>query len=365
MARDEDSGVPPSRDMTARAPLSPASPGGFGPHGLVQGQGASSRPALPRSAPVQDACATCRSPLSGGLGLAQEVIHGLPGLFLLVDPAGSLHHWNRNLQEVTGLGWGEIPGIRLLDLVPVEDREGLARCLEEAWETGSSGAETALVTRSGGRMPHFLTASRVTHRGQDFLAATAMDISHWHQREEALLRLAATDVLTGSANRRELETELGYQAQIAERYGQACSLIMFDLDDFKRVNDIHGHEVGDLVLRELVAVTNERLRGVDTLARWGGEEFMVLAPATGLEGARELAERIRGALEAHPFSGLGWSLTASFGVAQYQPGEEVSGLFRRVDRALYRAKEGGRNRVREACPGKASGCPFRIVTTGE
>jgi len=118
-----------------------------------------------------------------------------------------------------------------------------------------------------------------------------------------------------------------------------------DIDHFKAVNDDFGHDAGDTVLRELTRLVMDNIRITDRLARWGGEEFIILSASSDINRARRVAERLRRKIEGHDFPGLPWVVTGSFGVAQHKPGESVEQLLRRVDEALYRAKETGRNRV--------------------
>lgn len=161
-----------------------------------------------------------------------------------------------------------------------------------------------------------------------------------------LEELANTDELTGLANRRKLAETARHDMRMAKRYGQPLSLIVFDLDHFKDVNDTHGHAVGDMVLAAVAGRCRVAMRDVDTLGRWGGEEFAVLMPQTGLEDACATAERLRRLL--HGFTPLeGVSVTASFGVAELG-GEDFESLAARADEALYRAKREGRDRVCQA-----------------
>ncbi len=163
-------------------------------------------------------------------------------------------------------------------------------------------------------------------------------------RERQLQRLAVTDELTGLSNRRHLEDEIGREAGRLQRYGTPTSLIMLDLDHFKQVNDSLGHQAGDRLLREVALLLTERTRETDVCGRWGGEEFMVLCPATGLDQALHLAEALRLAIAGMPCS-VPVTVTASFGVTELRQDDSVESLHRRVDRLLYQAKDAGRNRV--------------------
>jgi two-component system, cell cycle response regulator len=119
---------------------------------------------------------------------------------------------------------------------------------------------------------------------------------------------------------------------------------MYDLDYFKRVNDAFGHEVGDSVLKVVTRLTKENIRSADVVARWGGEEFMVLMPETDIQAAGIASEKLRLAIAGHHFDTVG-TLTASFGVAEFKPPDDVNSLLKRTDDALYQAKDKGRNRV--------------------
>jgi len=163
--------------------------------------------------------------------------------------------------------------------------------------------------------------------------------------------LAHTDPLTAVLNRRALTERLTAEFERVKRYESTVSLLLIDIDHFKRVNDSYGHLVGDDVLTDVGRLLQGAVRSVDVVARYGGEEFVIALPETGEAGATTFAERVREMIEAHPFTYNGDSelqLTASIGVASYpSPGmETVEDLLARADQALYRAKAEGRNRVR-------------------
>lgn len=159
-----------------------------------------------------------------------------------------------------------------------------------------------------------------------------------------LSRLAITDQLTGCHNRRFGEQSVKEQLERSRRYSEPMSLLLLDVDHFKNINDTYGHPVGDQVLIELCRKVLAGLRKVDTLARWGGEEFIVILPHCTQDQARRVADKIRRQLEAsftHPVG----QVTISFGVAQLLPDDTIESLVRRADQALYTAKQTGRNRV--------------------
>ena len=163
------------------------------------------------------------------------------------------------------------------------------------------------------------------------------------EQNHQLELLAVTDRLTGLYNRLRLDQTLEQERARCARYGTLFSVIIIDVDHFKSVNDTYGHQVGDLVLIDVARILSAGTRTVDVLGRWGGEEFLVIC-YLGQDGALLLAEKLRRAIEVHRFTSVGHK-TASFGIARYRAGEQVSETIGRADAALYRAKQGGRNRV--------------------
>ncbi len=156
------------------------------------------------------------------------------------------------------------------------------------------------------------------------------------------------DPLTGLFNRRHLEEELRKEIDRADRHGRPLALAMLDADHFKRINDGHGHQAGDEVLRAIARRCQNRLRSHDLIGRYGGEEFVIVFPETTLAEAAVVAERLRAAVTEQRIEGGGakLSVTVSIGLAELVPGQGLESLFRRADSALYRAKQDGRNLVR-------------------
>ena len=203
--------------------------------------------------------------------------------------------------------------------------------------------------------------------GADMLAATNLLIEPWLMlgigllaseilrrtrlqtfvAHQGLQQLASTDPLTGLNNRRSIEPQLESEVSRARRHHAHFSVLMADLDHFKRVNDQYGHVVGDAVLCEVSRRIESLLRREDRAARWGGEEFLVLLPETDLEQAETVAEKIRQAVADRPVAVNGFRipLTISIGVAAWAGDPDAKSLIRRADNGLYRAKDSGRNRV--------------------
>lgn len=161
---------------------------------------------------------------------------------------------------------------------------------------------------------------------------------------EEVHRLSITDPLTGIYNRLHFNKVFDSEQQRSLRIKDKNALILFDIDHFKAVNDTYGHVNGDMVLKEIATVVKETIRTIDIFARWGGEEFIVLALNLEIEAATQLAERLRVAIEAYNFGVVG-HLTCSFGVSIIKQEDTVTAATETVDKALYEAKETGRNKI--------------------
>ncbi|MGB9840834.1 PAS domain S-box protein [Thermovenabulum sp.] len=159
-----------------------------------------------------------------------------------------------------------------------------------------------------------------------------------------LRRLSYTDDLTGAFNRRYLLKKLQEEIERVKRYGGSFSIILLDIDNFKRINDLYGHNIGDLTLKYVVKTIKERIRKADTLARWGGEEFIIFLPSTPVDKASILAETLRENISRITLP-CPEKVTASFGVASYMEGDTIDSLIKRADDLMYRAKEKGKNCV--------------------
>jgi diguanylate cyclase (GGDEF)-like protein len=173
---------------------------------------------------------------------------------------------------------------------------------------------------------------------------TFHNISRVIAEKNAISEEAHTDALTQIHNRARFNQMLVLAIRNAEIHNKTFSLIIFDIDHFKKVNDTYGHDVGDKVLIQVSALVKNMLHGYDTFARWGGEEFVILAESTTENEAYLLANRLRKEIEHFPFEFVK-QITCSFGVSQYRKGDTGKTLFKRADEALYRAKKAGRNIV--------------------
>jgi diguanylate cyclase (GGDEF)-like protein len=191
---------------------------------------------------------------------------------------------------------------------------------------------------------------RVAERTRDLTELTErlkLEVAERRKVEAALAEAAATDPLTALLNRRSMGGYLDLEMARFGRSGETFCLVMADIDHFKAVNDTFGHGVGDTVLRDMAALLREAVRSQDLIARWGGEEFLMLLPGTSAEGALVLAEKLRARIEAVSIKAGGRDirLTVSLGVAAMAPGMSLDDGLKAADDALYRAKAQGRNRV--------------------
>ncbi|QOL25389.1 ABC transporter substrate-binding protein [Thalassotalea sp. LPB0316] len=163
--------------------------------------------------------------------------------------------------------------------------------------------------------------------------------------KQALDKLVVTDELTGLGNRRALNKFFVQELDKATRYHRPLSLILFDIDHFKQINDQYGHNFGDTILKQISTLATQKTRVVDFIGRWGGEEFLMICPETDVNGALITAELLRETIASHRFS-QNLSITCSFGVSQWREGESQETFFARCDSALYQAKHAGRNCVK-------------------
>ena len=180
---------------------------------------------------------------------------------------------------------------------------------------------------------------RITH-----YVALQRDVTERKRLLEMLRHQALIDGLTGALNRDETQRLLALEVERARRYGTKLSVVIFDIDHFKAINDRYGHNLGDEVLAGIAETVRPRMRTTDHFGRWGGEEFVAVLPQTRCKGAKAFAEDIRARVEALTFRD-GVRVTASFGVAARIDETNETALIERADRALYHAKDSGRNQV--------------------
>jgi diguanylate cyclase (GGDEF)-like protein len=185
------------------------------------------------------------------------------------------------------------------------------------------------------------------------IAFTAVGLISYYFRlasitlEQELEKLANTDSLTGLYNRRRMQKMLEMQLSLSSRKESDFTLIFVDIDHFKKFNDTYGHSCGDYILCEVALFMRNHLRQGDALARWGGEEFLIMLPNTDIKGAQTIAEKLRKAISEQRFhlAGQEFSVTMTFGLSQHEKNDSLDESLKRADDALYRGKEAGRNMV--------------------
>ncbi|WP_018937084.1 diguanylate cyclase [Thioalkalivibrio sp. ALJ24] len=266
---------------------------------------------------------------------------------LVTDPRGRVLRANPAFTRITGYEEDEILGQnpRILQS-GYQDLEFYNRMWTELQHNGHWEGEIWNRRRDGTVYPQWESINAVhDSAGQlEYYVAVFHDISEQKRLEAELEREATTDRLTGLYNRQRFDAELERALARTRRYGSDAGAILFDIDHFKRLNDTHGHDVGDHVLVELSRRIADTLRRSDFLARWGGEEFVVLLPETGPEGTRRMAERMRREVASTPVGAAG-EVTVSLGVTIFHREDDPDTLLKRLDNALYEAKRAGRNCV--------------------
>lgn len=288
--------------------------------------------------------------------LCSHIVERLEDGIVAIDNHHNIILFNEGAQRIFGYTQDDVMGRHLNILVPERFHLQHDVMIEEF---GSSDKEAKLVAqrtrqlygrrKDGSEFAASISIMKIGGSGlQPGYAAIIRDISEDKKTEDELLRLAATDPLTGAFNRREFTSLADQESQRANRYNHPLSIMMLDLDHFKRLNDTYGHAAGDKALQRFTTLCCNALRTVDIFGRWGGEEFVTLLPETDAEGAVIIAERLRKLVSQSilVYNDQKISFTASIGIAQYRSGEvTVEGPLSRADSAVYDAKKAGRNRI--------------------
>ncbi len=269
---------------------------------------------------------------------------------VMIDAAGAVSFWNPAAEKLFGYSAGEALGKDLHEIiVPLRHYEDFRKGFAGFAKTGEGAIvgrtlEMVAQRKDGTEFPVDLSISGISINEQWHAVGIIRDITDRKEAEHKLREYAEKDALTGVFNRRKFYELLGQEKERAVRYTRSLSLVMFDIDYFKAVNDTYGHAAGDRVLRKTASVVTEHIRKSDVLGRVGGEEFAVVAAETTAESALALAEKIRCAVEMAEHDQVG-RVTISIGVSAYEDGLTLDEFVRRADEALYAAKNNGRNRV--------------------
>ena len=232
----------------------------------------------------------------------------------------------------------------VLEVVHPDFREKVKKIVQERLQGVKKihRYEIKLLTKTGKEKWVEVSSSSTKYKGENVGIGFVQDITERKEWEQKLKKLATTDGLTGILNKFTFNKFLEEEIYRAERYGTKFSIILFDIDNFKKINDTYGHLTGDEVLKEVVNVVKTQIRKSDIFARWGGEEFIILLP-NGTDPMK-VAEKIKEKVENHKFKNLP-KITVSIGVTTFKEGDTINSIIRRADQALYKAKEKGKNRV--------------------
>ncbi|OHD56117.1 MAG: hypothetical protein A2Y33_01575 [Spirochaetes bacterium GWF1_51_8] len=287
--------------------------------------------------------------------MADKLIADFSDVFILVDMEGKILRMNSMTEKLLGYGdrCMECENIREL-IVETETLDQEVFSHFGVFE--NTELQFSFRTASGDSIPFNCQITLVRDRFQDpagyiFFARDMREMTELtkiarqlQESNKELLIRSITDPLTGAFNRLKFLEVVDNEMARSKRYKTRFSIIMFDLDHFKEINDTHGHEAGDKLLIAVSALVKKTIRETDVFARWGGEEFFILCPETGIEGVRILADRLCG-LVPREINGFKRKITASFGITEFRKDDSAQVLFARSDSAMYQAKNMGRNRV--------------------
>lgn len=289
--------------------------------------------------------------LSFALNELETIIEANPDLLYVLNTQGQLIKWNTNLEKFSGLSKAKLMNRGVLEFFCDEDRLGIQEWIRKVFSTGSSTVEARCIRHDGTLAPYLCNGVVLKNPTGEVIGftGTGRDITERKEAAELMRRMAHYDKLTDVPNRALFSDRLQHALAAANRDKKRLALMFIDLDRFKHINDTLGHNVGDLLLKEATQRMLGCVRESDTVARIGGDEFMVLLPAIEKqEYAMRVAEKIRHALgQPLRLAGNNISISASLGIAIYpEHGVSEEELIKHADDAMYAAKQAGRNLVR-------------------
>lgn len=298
---------------------------------------------------VQDI--TERYKISKELEFQSKLLNSVTDSIFVHDLDGNFIYVNEAAYATRGYTREELIDMRVQELDYHDEKSGdevyeenIKSAKEQLSRNENAVIEVSHKTKDGKVIPIEITCRLIQEEDKKYIISIARDISTLKAMNENLRKMATTDNLTGIYNRHKFEEMFEIEIERVLRYETPLSMIMFDIDHFKMVNDTYGHDVGDYVIKNIVDVVKKKIRNIDIFVRWGGEEFIILCPQTDSLSAATLAQKLRGDIEKTTLDKVG-NITCSFGVTSYLKKESKNSFIKRLDSALYRAKDDGRNRV--------------------
>ena len=264
--------------------------------------------------------------------ILNAVINSVRDAIIMVDNIGNVTLWNPAANQLFGYSKEEMLGKDLNEIMHTE-----------GWNE-KNNVEIKARHKDGHELDVEVSTSTLIIKEEDYFVGIIRDISERIRAREELEELCITDYLTSTYNRRYFIEKLEYEIDRAKRTGRFFSLAMLDLDHFKIINDRFGHSVGDLVLKSIADMIKSRIRNIDCLARWGGEEFMILLVDTPINNAHVLLEELRLGISKIKIPGAD-IFTGSFGAVGFSLEDTADTIVQKADFMMYEAKESGRNCV--------------------
>jgi len=287
-----------------------------------------------------------QSSLEDRLQLATDIAEHAPMGILNCNVEGNIIFLNSMVAKL--LGSPNVEETKKINLFtfPLLVNSGFSEKLKRSFETNNHiNYESNYESKWGRRIWLNIHIKPFLSGGEKLAMVIIDDFTERKNIEDQLTSLSFTDTLTGAYNRRYFKQKAEEEILHAKKLHRSFSVILLDLDHFKSVNDTFGHDAGDVVLKALTDLIMQRIRKTDILARWGGEEFVILLTDISCQQAVNIAEKLRQDLMQTDIPPVGY-ITASFGIASYQDEETIDALFLRADKMMYRAKQEGRNCVR-------------------
>ncbi|HIJ95569.1 MAG TPA: diguanylate cyclase [Desulfuromonadales bacterium] len=263
--------------------------------------------------------------------------------FNMSDAHGRILEVNGSFCKMVGYTAKELVTMKIEDIEAIENPEMVAAHIDKIIKAGSDSFISKHKCRDGTEIDVEVTITYLDENGGRFFSFIR-DITDRKKMERELVRAANYDSLTGIFNRKSIEEKIEAELERSRRYGSSFSLIMFDVDNFKSINDNLGHNIGDRVLQDIAEIVGQNIRTLDAVGRWGGEEFMILLSGTNHSEAALVAEKLRIALARHRAGEMD-NVTASFGMTSCRADDTLDTIFKRVDDLMYAAKSSGKNRI--------------------